>query len=413
MGRVVVTGLGVVSSLCLGAAGFWEKIKQGVSGISRIERFDTSDFSVKIAGEVKNWNPLDYLDRRQARRLDRFCQFAVVAGIQAFDDSGLDIDNIDKDRVGVLVGSGIGGLGEIEEQHLRLIEKGSAKVSPLMIPKLMINAASGQLSIHYGFQGPNSAVASACASATNAIGFAFDIIKNGLVDIILTGGSEAAITPLGMSGFISMNALSRRNDEPEKASRPFDLDRDGFVMGEGAGVIVLEDYEYAKRRGANIYAEVIGHGMSGDAYHIAAPEPNGHGAALAMIQALKCAGITATDIDYINAHGTGTPLGDKAETQAIKTVFKEDAGKVAISSTKSMIGHLLGGSGGPEFIATAYAVKENLAPPTINYGTQDPECDLDCVPNEAREMVINYAMSNSFGFGGHNATVVLKKYDGS
>jgi len=410
MRRVVVTGMGVVSSLGIGAGKFWENLIRGVSGISRIEQFDASEYAVKIAGEIKRWDACDYIDRRTARRLDRFCQFALVSSIQAAEDSELDFDALDKDRAGVIVGSGIGGLSEIETQHFRLIEKGASKVSPFMIPKLMINAASGQLSIHFGLSGPNSAVATACASATNAIGYAFDMIRRNYADVMITGGSEAAITPLGISGFVSMNALSRRNSDPARASRPFDKDRDGFVMGEGAGIVILEEYGYARRRGAKIYAEVIGHGMSGDAHHIAAPEPEGKGAVLAMQRALEDAGIAPEDVGYINAHGTGTPLGDLAEAIAIRSVFGDHADKLAVSSTKSMIGHLLGGSGGPEFVATVLTLQRGILPPTINRDTPDPQCNLDVVPNQAREQSIDVAMSNSFGFGGHNATLVLRKF---
>ena len=412
MRRVVITGVGLVSSLGLNVRTFWDNVKRGKSGISLIESFDASDFPVRIAGEIKGFNPLDYLDGRTARRIDRFCQFGLVSAMEAVEDSGLDLDREDRTAIGVMVGSGIGGLYEIEAQHTRLIEKGPSKISPFMIPKLMVNAASGQISIHFSLNGPNSAVATACASASNAIGHAFDIIRHDRADVMLCGGAEAAVTQLGVAGFIAMNAVSRRNEEPTRASRPFDLRRDGFVIGEGAGILILEELGRAKKRGAKIYAEVAGYGMSGDGYHIAAPEPEGKGAILSIKQALKDSGLAKSDISYINAHGTGTPLGDIAETIAIKAVFGDDARTLAVSSTKSMIGHLLGASGGPELIATALALGEGVIPPTINLEEKDPRCDLDYVPNEAREQKLTAAMSNSFGFGGHNASLVIMRFDG-
>jgi len=412
MRRVVITGVGVVTSLGLNAPLFWENIVKGRSGIGLIEAFDSTEYPVKIAGEIKNFDPGVFLNKRIAQRVDRFCQFGLVASIEAVKDSGIDLHKDDVNRIGVMVGSGIGGLTEIEIQHTRLVEKGPSKISPFMIPKLMVNAASGQISIYFGLRGPNSSVATACASASNAIGHAFDLIRRGAADAMLSGGTEAAITPLGVGGFIAMNALSRRNDEPTKASRPFDLKRDGFVLGEGAGIVILEELERAKKRGANIYAEMAGYGMSGDGYHIAAPEPCGVGAALAMKQAIEDSGLDISEIRHINAHGTGTPLGDVAETLAIKAVFGAHAKTVLVSSTKSMIGHLLGASGGPELIATIMAIRENIVPPTINLEEPDPKCDLDYVPNTAREAQVNAALSNSFGFGGHNASLVAKKYRG-
>jgi len=348
--------------------------------------------------------------KREARHMDRFAQMAVAAAMQAVKDSGLDLANLpDPFRAGAIVGSGIGGLAELEEQHTRLIEKGPMRVSPFMVPKLMINAAAGHISIIYGIKGPNAGVANACASANNAIGQAFWTIQMGEADIMITGGSEAALTPMGLAGFCAARALSTRNDEPARASRPFDRMRDGFVLAEGAGIIVLEELEMAKRRGAKVYAEVIGFGMSGDGLHIVQPDPEGRGASGAMRDMLKDAAAAPETIDYINAHGTATPLGDIAETKALKTVFGDHARKLAISSTKSSIGHLLGASGGVEFIATALAIRDQVAPPTINLDNPDPECDLDYVPNVPRAMKINCAASNSFGFGGHNASLLIKK----
>jgi 3-oxoacyl-[acyl-carrier-protein] synthase II len=352
-----------------------------------------------------------YLDTREVRHLDRFSQMAVVAAIRAVEDSGLDLKNLpDPFRAGAVVGSGIGGLTEFEEQHTRLLQKGPGRVSPFMVPKLMINAAAGHISIYFGIRGPNSGVANACASANNAIGQAFWIIQRDEADVMVTGGSEAAVTPMGLSGFCAARALSTRNDDPPGASRPFDRDRDGFVLSEGAGIIVLEEYEYARRRGARIYAEVIGFGMSGDGLHIVQPDPEGRGAASAMRAMLKDAGgADPASVDYVNAHGTATQLGDVAETKALKAVFGDHARKLAISSTKSSLGHLLGASGGVEFVATALAIRDQVAPPTINLETPDPACDLDYVPLVPREMKIRRAASNSFGFGGHNASLLLQK----
>jgi 3-oxoacyl-[acyl-carrier-protein] synthase II len=408
--RVLVTGLGIVTSLGQEVETFWRRLLAGESGISRIERFDTSAFTVKIGGEIKDFDPAKYIDRRDLRHMDLFAQMAVVGAIQAVTDSGLDLKNLaDPFRAGTIVGSGIGGLAEFEEQHQKLIEKGPMRVSPFMVPKLMINAAAGHISIFYGIKGPNSGVANACASANNAIGQAFWVIQNGEADIMITGGSEAAMTPLGLAGFCSARALSTRNDEPARASRPFDRGRDGFVLSEGAGIVVLEDYEHAMKRGAKAYAEVIGFGMSGDGLHIVQPDPEGRGAAGAMTAMLADAQASPDSVDYINAHGTATPLGDVAETKAVKTVFGEHARRLVVSSTKSSVGHLLGASGGVEFVATALALRDQIVPPTINLEDPDPECDLDYVPLKPRPMPLRRAASNSFGFGGHNASLLLQK----
>jgi len=408
--RVVVTGLGLITSLGQEVEVFWKRLLAGESGISRVQSFDVSAYTSKIAGEIKDFNPEAYIEKREARHMDRFAQMAVAAAMQAVNDSGLNLKNLpDPFRAGVIVGSGIGGLAEFEEQHSRLLEKGPMRVSPFMVPKLMINAAAGHISIAYGIKGPNSGVANACASANNAIGQAFWVIQTGEADIMITGGAEAALTPMGLAGFCSARALSLRNDEPARASRPFDRNRDGFVLSEGAGIVVLEEYEAAKRRGAMVYAEVIGFGMSGDGLHIVQPDPEGHGAAAAMRETLRDADAAPETVDYINAHGTSTPLGDIAETKAIKTVFGGHARKLAISSTKSSVGHLLGASGGVEFIASALTIRDQIAPPTINLEEPDPECDLDYVPLKPREMKITRAASSSFGFGGHNACLLIQK----
>ncbi len=407
--RVVVTGFGLVTSLSQDVEDFWKRLLAGESGISRVESFDVTDYKSQIGGEVKDFDPARRIDSRDARHMDRFSQMAVVAAIDAVEDAGLDLAAEDLFRVGVMVGSGIGGLSEYESQHRRLLEKGPMRVSPFMIPKLMINAAAGQISIHYGVRGPNAGVANACASASNAIGQAFWVIQNDEADVMIAGGSEAALTPMGLAGFCTNKALSTRNDEPERASRPFDADRDGFVLAEGAGIIVLEEYEHATRRGADVVAELTGFGMSGDGFHIVQPEPDGTGAAQAMQLMLEDAGAEPESVDYINAHGTGTPLGDVAETKAVKTVFGDHARKLAVSSTKSSLGHLLGASGGVEFIVTALAIRDQTAPPTINLETPDPECDLDYVPLQARQMPIRRAACNAFGFGGHNACLLLQK----
>jgi 3-oxoacyl-[acyl-carrier-protein] synthase II len=405
--RVVITGMGTVNSLCSDLKGYWDGLCAGRSGIGFIEQFDTKNHRVKIGGEVKNWTTEPVVDARAARRLDRFAQFALVAADSAMRDSGVDVSREDPYRCGVILGSGIGGLWEFEEQHIRYMEGGPSRVSPFIVPKMIVNAAAGNVSIHFGFSGPNSAVATACASAAHAIGDAFHAIQYDNADVMLTGGSEAGITPMGVSGFIQARALSDRNDDPKGASRPFDKDRDGFVLSEGAGVLILEELEHAKKRDARIYAEVLGIGNTADAHHITAPHPCGAGAAAAMRAALRDAKLDPAAIDYINAHGTSTPLGDEAETKAIKDVFGEKARRVAISSTKSMIGHLLGASGAVELIACILSIQTSVVHPTINLRTPDPACDLDYVPNTARELRVRRALSNSFGFGGHNCSLVV------
>ena len=405
--RVVVTGMGVVTALGHEIPEFWDNLCAGKSGIAPLQRFDCSEFKVRFGGEVKDFDPTDCLPGREVKRLDRFCQFAMYGAVKAIRQSGLDFTQGDSYRYGVVTGSGIGGLNEIEEQHCTLYDRGPNRVSPFMIPKLMVNAASGNISVHWGLRGPNTAVATACASASNAIGDAFKLIQSDRADVMISGGSEAAITPMGLSGFARMSALSTRNDDPTSASRPFDRDRDGFVISEGAGMVVLEEYEHARRRGATIYAEVLGYGMSADGSHMTAPDPNGAGAARAMQSALQDAKLNLDDIDYINAHGTSTPLGDKAESTAIKRVFESHAKRLAVSSTKSQLGHMLGASGGVEFVISALALQQQVAPPTINLENQDPECDLDYIPNEPRSMKLRYVLSNSFGFGGHNACLII------
>ncbi len=404
--RVVVTGIGAVTALSCQVDQLWQKILAGESGVGPLNAFDTSDYKVKFAGEIQNWSVNGFIERREVKRIDRFAQMAMVAGIKAVNDSGLDFSEEDQYRCGAIVGSGVGGLNEIEVQERRLISKGPDKVSAFTIPKLMVNAACGHLSIRYGLRGPNFAVATACASATNAMGDAFKSIQYDDTDIMLTGGSEAAITPIGMSGFANMKALSMRNDNPPAASRPFDADRDGFVMAEGAGILVFEELEHAKARGAKIYGEILGYGASADAGHITQPDAHGTGAARAMSCALRDGGLNPTDIDYINAHGTSTPLGDRAETIAIKRVFEDHAYKLNVSSTKSQLGHLLGASGGVEIILSLLALRDQVCPPTINLESPDPDCDLNYTPNKPQERKIDYVMSNSFGFGGHNASIV-------
>lgn len=409
--RVVVTGYGVVSPVGNNVDTFWESLITGKSGVGLITAFDTTEYPVKIGAEVKNFNPEDYMDKKEVKRTDRFVQFAIAAAKMAVENSGLEITDENRNRVGVYIGSGIGGLGTLEEQHRILMEKGPRRVSPFFIPMMIANMASGQVSIVLGAKGPNSTSVTACASATHSIGDAFHAIQMGKADAMITGGTEATILPLAVAGFSNSKALSTRNDEPEKACRPFDKDRDGFIIGEGSGIIVLESLEHAKKRGATILAEMVGYGMSGDAYHLTQPAPEGEGAARAMACALEDAGIKPEQVSYINAHGTSTHYNDKYETMAIKTVFGEAAYKVAISSTKSMTGHLLGAAGGIEAVACVKSIENQIIPPTINYETPDPECDLDYVPNQARETEVNVAMSNSLGFGGHNATIVFKKYE--
>lgn len=404
--RVVVTGLGTVTSLSLKVDDLWQKILAGQSGIHEFKLFDTTNHKVKFGGDIHDWNPQDYIERKDLKKLDRFTQFALVCAVDAVNDSGLDFSKEDPFRCGVIVGSGIGGLNEIEEQVGRLIKKGPDRVSAFTIPKLMVNAAAGHVSIRYGLRGINFAVATACASATNAMGSAFQSIRAGETDIVITGGTEAACTPMGLAGFANMKALSERHDDPQGASRPFDSDRDGFVLSEGAGLLVFEEFEHAKARGADIYAEILGYGASADGGHITQPDAEGTGAGHAMALALKDAEISPDRVDYINAHGTSTPLGDKAETTAIKRVYGDHAYKLSVSSTKSELGHLLGASGGVEMILSLMALKHNVVPPTINLQSPDPECDLDYTPNEPKEKQLNIAMSNSFGFGGHNASIV-------
>lgn len=407
--RVVVTGLGVVTSLSCQVEDLWQRLLAGQSGIHVLRLFDTSDFKIKIGGDIYDWNPESYISGKELKRIDRFSQLALVASTDAIAQSGLDFSKEDVTRIGVIIGSGIGGLSEIEAQMTRLIQKGPDRVSPFVVPKMMINAAGGNLTMWFGLKGPNYTVASACASATNAIGDAFRSIQNNEADVVITGGTEAAMTRMGLSGFQNMNALSERSDDPTRASRPFDADRDGFVLSEGAGILIFEELERAKARGANIFAEVLGFGCSADAGHITQPDEQGAGAAKAMSAALLDGGLNPDEVDYINAHGTSTPLGDKAETQAVKSVFGGRAKQVCISSTKSSLGHSLGASGGIEAVISVKAVQANVAPPTINLETPDPECDLDYTPNQARELPIRVAMSNSFGFGGHNASIVIGK----
>lgn len=410
--RVVVTGLGAVTSLSCKVPDLWQRVLAGESGIHQVRTFDTTEFKVKFGGEITDWSTDGYLPPKEAKRLDRFTQFAMVAATDAIADAGLDFSKMDPFQTGVIMGSGIGGLHEIETQHTRLLEKGPDKVSAFTIPKLMVNAACGQVSINWGLRGPNAAVATACASATNAIGEAFKAIQYEDADCMITGGTEAALTPMGISGFASMRALSMRNEDPASASRPFDADRDGFVLSEGAGILVLEELEHAKKRGAKIYGEVLGYGASADGGHITQPDANGLGAAKSMQAALRDAKIDPQRVTYINAHGTSTPLGDAAETHAIKTVFNGWAEELSISSTKSQLGHLLGASGGVEMLLTLLALRDSVIPPTINYATPDPECDLDYTPNQPRERRIDAAMSNSFGFGGHNAAVIVGRFEG-
>jgi 3-oxoacyl-[acyl-carrier-protein] synthase II len=402
--------MGVVTALGSDLETFWSNLVAGKSGVSRVEAFDASEFPTQIAAEVKDFNPENYMDKKDARRMDRFVQFAVAASRMAIRDAGLEpATNIDPERIGVMVGSGIGGLATWEEQYNILLEKGPKRVSPFFIPMMIANMASGQISILTGAKGPNSTAVTACATGTHSIGDSFRLIQRGEADAMICGGAEAAIRPTGFAGFCSMRAMSSRNDEPEKASRPFDAERDGFVMGEGSGVLVLESLEHALKRGARIYAEVIGYGMSGDAHHITDPDPDG--AARCMLRALKDAGIGPEAIDYINAHGTSTPIGDRSETVAIKQAFGDHAYRLAVSSTKSMTGHLLGAAGGIEAVILALTLKHGVIPPTINLEHPDPECDLDYVPNTARQADVRTGLSNSFGFGGHNATIVMRKYE--
>jgi 3-oxoacyl-[acyl-carrier-protein] synthase II len=407
--RVVVTGIGMVSPLGVGNEPTWQGLVEGRSGVGRITRFDPSAFACQIAGEVKGFNPEQWIEKKEVKKSDTFIHFAIAAAEMAVQDAGLVCANCNGERFGVIIGSGIGGLPLIEEMHTKMMERGPSRISPFFIPGLIVNLAAGQISIRYGCQGPSSAPATACATGAHAIGDAFKVIQRDDADIMFAGGSEAVITPLAVGGFAAMRALSTRNDDPERASRPWDKERDGFVMGEGAGVVILEELEHAKARGATIYCEITGYGMSSDAFHITSPAEDGGGMIRVMKQALRDAALNPADIDYINAHGTSTPVGDKTETIAIKGVFGEAAKKVAVSSTKSMTGHLLGAAGGLEAAIAAMVIKTNVIPPTINYENPDPECDLDYVPNTAREMQVTHVMSNSFGFGGTNATLIFSR----
>jgi 3-oxoacyl-[acyl-carrier-protein] synthase II len=406
--KVVVTGLGIVSPVGIGVAQAWASIVAGKSGIARISRFDPSAFSSQIAGEVKAFDVTQFLSAKEARRMDTFIHYGLAAAVEAIKDAGIEAAPRDAERIGVNIGSGIGGLPLIEETHAELLKNGPRKISPFFVPGTIINMVSGNLSIMYGFKGPNLAIVTACTTAAHCIGESGRLIEYGDADVMIAGGTEATVSPLGVGGFCAARALSGRNDEPATASRPWDRDRDGFVLGEGAGVLVLEEYEHARARGAKIYCELAGYGMSADAHHITAPCEDGDGALRCMANALRNAGINRDEVDYINAHGTSTPLGDVAETVAVKRCFGDHAGRIAVSSTKSMTGHLLGAAGGVEAVFTALAVRDQVAPPTINLFNQDPQCDLDYVPNLARQMKINVAVSNSFGFGGTNGSLVLR-----
>ncbi|NLY49147.1 MAG: beta-ketoacyl-ACP synthase II [Clostridiales bacterium] len=408
--RVVVTGLGAITPIGNTVNDFFENVKLGVCGIDFISRFDTEGYDVKLAAAVKEFDPAQYMDLKEAKRLDRFSQFAVAAAVQAILDACLDVDKIDKDRFGVIVGSGIGGLECIERETKTLMEKGPKRVHPLFIPMTIANMAAGNIAIRFGARGICSSVVTACATGTHCIGEAFRSIKHGYSDLILAGGAEASITPLGISGFSALNALSRSRD-PRRASIPFDKDRDGFVMGEGAGILLLEEYGHAVKRGARIYAEIVGYGATGDAYHITAPSPDGYGGAMAMKNAMKEANIMPRDISYVNAHGTGTPINDRLETIAMKSAFGDEAYNIPVSSTKSMIGHLLGAAGAVEAIACVKAIDEGFVPATIGLLNPDEECDLDYVPNSGRKADLAYVMSNSLGFGGHNASIIFKKME--
>lgn len=409
--RVVITGLGCVTPVGTGKDDFWVNIKSGVSGIDKITRFDYTNYQTQIAGEVKDFTPEDYISKKELKKMDRFTQFAMVASKLAVADSELDLNNIDGNRMGTVIGTGIGGVETIEAQHKNLLEKGNRRVSPFFIPMMIGNMAAGQVAIEFGAKGPSTNICTACASGTNSVGDAFKIIQRGDADIMIAGGTEAAVAEFAVAGFCNMKAMSTNNDNPQKASRPFDKDRDGFVMGEGCGILILEELESAIKRNAKIYAEIVGYGMTSDAYHITTPAENGEGAARSMQMAINDAGIEPEKIDYINAHGTSTYYNDLYETMAIKSVFGEDAKNVSISSTKSMTGHLLGASGAIEAIVCALAIKDNFVPPTINLENPGEGMDLDYTPNKGKERTINYALSNSLGFGGHNATIVLKKYE--
>ncbi|MDD5668652.1 MAG: beta-ketoacyl-ACP synthase II [Candidatus Omnitrophica bacterium] len=409
--RVVVTGLGIVSPVGNDIETFWNALITGKSGVGPITLFDASAFDARIAAEVKMFNPENYgINKKEARRMEKFIQFAIASAKQAVESAGLDLEKENKERLGVVVGSGIGSLRIMEEEHSVLLKSGPGRITPFLIPMLIVNEAAGHVGMHFGFKGPNTCITTACASGTHSVGEALRIIQRGDADLMIAGGTESCITPLGIGGFCALKALSTRNDAPEKASRPFDAERNGFVMGEGCGLVVLESLEHARKRGAKIIAEVTGFGMSCDAYHLTSPDPEGNGAALAMSWALKDSKINPADVTYINAHGTSTKLNDKVETLAVKKSFGASSKTVMVSSTKSVTGHLLGAAGGVEFIACCLAIRDNIVPPTINYEFRDPECDLDYVPNKARECEVNVCMSNSLGFGGHNASIVVKKF---
>lgn len=417
--RVVITGVGVVSPVGNDVDTFWDSLINGRSGADRLKAFDPSPFTTQIASEVKDFDATDFMTRKQDKRLDPFVKYAIAAAKMAVSDSGLDLSDLSvrNERAGVYIGSGIGGLHTVEEEHRKYLAAGdevkaAAKISPFLIPMLIANMASGIVSIELGFKGPNSAAVTACASGSHSIGDAFKIIQRGEADIMATGGSEAATTRMGFGGFCALRALSTRNDDPKRASRPFDKERDGFVMGEGAAVVTLEEMEHAKKRGARIYGELVGYGMSGDAYHMTAPDPGGDGAIRCMKAALEDSGINCEEVDYINAHGTSTPLNDKMETGAIKSVMKDHAYKLAVSSTKGVTGHMLGATGAAELVACCKTLEEQVIPPTINYEVPDPDCDLDYTPNEAREAKVDIVLSNSLGFGGHNVTLIMRRFTG-
>jgi len=408
--RVVITGLGPVTPVGIGKNNFWQSLIQGKCGIDRISYFDTEEYPTKIAAEVKDFNYTNYISIKEANRMDKGTQFSIVAAMLALEDSKLKITEKDSYSTGVIIGSGIGGIGTFEKQHKILLEKGPGRVSPFFIPMMISNIPAGEIAIKIGAKGPNGVITTACASSAHALGIAFKLLQQGDAQIIISGGTEAAITPMALAGFCKMRALSTQNDHPKNASKPFDKERDGFVMGEGAGILILETLQHAKERNANIYAEIFGFGMTADAYHITAPAPEGEAAAKAIEIALKDAGVKPSQIDYINAHGTSTPLNDKLETLVVKRVFGEYAYDLKISSNKSMTGHLLGASGGVEVISTVLTIKNGIIPPTINYNSPDPECDLNYVPNKSEKKIVDYAISNSFGFGGHNGVIVLGKY---
>jgi 3-oxoacyl-[acyl-carrier-protein] synthase II len=409
--RVVVTGMGAVTPIGLTVDAFWQSLLEGRGGAGQISRFDASGMDVRIAAELKGFNPSLYMDAKDIKRADPFVQYAMAAAKQAHAQAGLSPGSVDPTRFGVIVGSGIGGITTLEAQHTVLVSKGPGRVSPFFVPMMIVDMASGQVSMEFGAKGLNYATVSACASGAHAIGEAYRLVRDGELDVMIAGGAEAPITPLSMAGFASMKAVSPRNDEPERASRPFDRDRDGFVMGEGAGIVVIEDLDHARSRGAKVLCEIVGYGSTADAYHMTAPAPGGEGAARAMDLALRSGGIPPAKINYINAHGTSTELNDKYETAAIHSVFGDHANRVPVSSTKSMTGHLLGAAGGVELIACILATMEDVIPPTINYENPDPECDLDYVPNQARRSAVHYALSNSLGFGGHNVSLVVRKFE--